>query len=294
MIPRTALRALLAGCLIAFVASSTAAAAEKPPKTVAAVLQLEGSNGYSFEVVAASQKASGRGVVYMTAEKGPAAVSYFAAARVSTTELRANFKQLGRISLDLQPSGGVRIARSPCGADDVTYQPGTWEGTIEFNGEEGFSELSETSTPALIKPPLEAACKFGRFDEVVDERGKATRLRVTGPTTGGRLAFQARQSRPGSRVTVAALLTEHRQGVKIIRSVEAYGPAGAMSATKFLGSARVDAPAPFLGAATFRAGAPPAKQWSGNLTVDFPGRAGVPLAGSKLRATLVHTSLVRR
>jgi hypothetical protein len=55
-----------------------------------------------------------------------------------------------------------------------------------------------------------------------------------------------------------------------------------------LRTATLAPPVPFTGQATFRRNANPANRWTGNLSVDFPGRADVPLAGGRFKAALVH------
>lgn len=54
------------------------------------------------------------------------------------------------------------------------------------------------------------------------------------------------------------------------------------------GTATVSPPASFGGEATFHRGPGKATSWYGDLTVDLPGRANVPLTGSGARASLVR------
>jgi hypothetical protein len=49
-------------------------------------------------------------------------------------------------------------------------------------------------------------------------------------------------------------------------------------------------PAPFSGSARFHRSAKPQNRWTGNLTVDLPGRAGVALTGGELRAKLARAT----
>jgi hypothetical protein len=60
------------------------------------------------------------------------------------------------------------------------------------------------------------------------------------------------------------------------------------AAVTMLRTAVLAPPAPFSGSATFYRFAKAANRWTGNLAIDFPGRARVPLVGSRFEATLVH------
>jgi len=53
-------------------------------------------------------------------------------------------------------------------------------------------------------------------------------------------------------------------------------------------AATVSPPAPFSGTAHFVRGAKPTNRWTGDLTVDLPGRSGAKLTESQTRAKLVH------
>lgn len=64
-------------------------------------------------------------------------------------------------------------------------------------------------------------------------------------------------------------------------------PGGDFTYDRRLRTATVHPPAPFAGSARFDLGKKAGQRWGGDLTVDLPGRAGVPLTGPALRATLV-------
>ena len=55
---------------------------------------------------------------------------------------------------------------------------------------------------------------------------------------------------------------------------------------RHLRTATVSPPAPFAGSAHFDLGKKAGRRWSGDLTVDLPGRTATPLTGPTLRATL--------
>lgn len=83
---------------------------------------------------------------------------------------------------------------------------------------------------------------------------------------------------------------EKRGKIWIERDIETVVGAGAFRYDPRLRVATVSPPAPFDGSATFRREAPRRNRWTGNLTVDMPGRADTPLAEPGFRLSLVHAS----
>ncbi len=279
--------------LVALLGAVPATAAEKKPEiTGLGVFELEASNGYSLLGVAVSEKKSGKGSIYILAKGAAGAdVSYIAPATVTPTSIHADLQSLGTVSVDLVPSGAATKVRPSCGGKPVEYRPGTFEGTIEFHGEEGFTEAAATKTPALIQPLVEAACKGDEFREVTDPDVAGARLRVIGATRGGKVAIQVYKNRPSSRVLINATISERRGPLRISRGVQTSAPSGSFAYRSDLASAKLRPAAPFSGSASFRGSAPLKQRWSGNLTVDFPGRAAVPLAASGMKSTLIHAQL---
>jgi hypothetical protein len=99
--------------------------------------------------------------------------------------------------------------------------------------------------------------------------------------------LQANKNRPGKRSRFEAEVHEKRGSVSISRSLSLWVGATAFRYDPLLETATLDPPAPFSGRASFHRGATPANRWTGDLTVDFPGRSDVPLTGPGVGATLV-------
>jgi hypothetical protein len=113
------------------------------------------------------------------------------------------------------------------------------------------------------------------------------RLRLGSRAADRGFSLQLNENRPGSRVSFSASLHERRNGIAIERAVE-----GALSGRAFgwerdLGQAIVRPQAPFAGAAEFHRGAALRNRWTGDLTLDFPGKSNVALTGADVHATLV-------
>jgi len=64
-------------------------------------------------------------------------------------------------------------------------------------------------------------------------------------------------------------------------------PASAFRYDQRLQTATLSPPAPFSGSGLFKRSREAGQRWSGDLSIDMPGREDVPLTGSALRATLV-------
>lgn len=86
----------------------------------------------------------------------------------------------------------------------------------------------------------------------------------------------------------AASISERRGGMGISRSVDVTAAPGAFDFDVPAGVAFVTPPAPFAGEARYTRSSGKRASWRGDLSVDFPGRAGVRLTGPG-----AHVSLVR-
>jgi hypothetical protein len=120
-----------------------------------------------------------------------------------------------------------------------------------------------------------------------------TRLRIA---RKGGPKLQVNQNHPGARVRYEAQITERHRGLTINRAVGGYLAGEAFSFDPSLTRANFDAAAPFTGSATYRGFHPPRGTdvahgtWRGNLTVDFPGHAGVPLTAPGFKAAIIHAN----
>src|SRR5207342_959527 len=97
----------------------------------------------------------------------------------------------------------------------------------------------------------------------------------------------ARKNGPGKRAQLEVRVREERAGILIFREISEQAGAGAFDYDRPLRTAVLAPPAPFSGSASFHRGAAPGNRWSGNLTVDLPGRSNLPLVGRGIEATLV-------
>jgi hypothetical protein len=96
------------------------------------------------------------------------------------------------------------------------------------------------------------------------------------------------KNRPSAPARIEASVSEYSGGISIERFTMLLMPAGSFRYDPRLQTAALHPSAPFAGTGRFDRSKKAAKRWSGDLTVDMPGRADVRLTGSALRATLVH------
>jgi len=255
-----------------------------------AIFQLEGSNGYSIEISAYSVPLEEEeGIAIAVTRKGSAAF-YSAPVRMTPTTIYADLGALGKVDLRLNPSGRQRTIPVRCsGGDTFTYEPGTYEGILEFKGEEGYTKVRETRVP--LRPLMASFCGGGGGSgESISGREPGARLRGVSYAHGRILDFQVNKNRPSGAPTVfQASLRERRDGIRIYRAVQGAVGSAAFRFDRDLRTATLSPPAPFSGSASLgRSRNSVRPVWTGGLTLDFPGRSNLPIAGPSVHVSLVH------
>jgi hypothetical protein len=278
--------AVLALAVVGF-SASTAVAAESSLRP-GGVFVLHGSHGYRLFVLFGAKQ--GEGAMDLFVLRPGESAFYEAPGEVVGNRIDVDLGALGRFDLERRPTGKTESFHG-CGKRE--REPGyEFVGTIEFHGEEGFTEVTATrvevdweALASIICGPLSISGEdFGPGDPGV--RIKARKKR--GP------ALQLNQDRRGAGVAYRAELHQREGSVKVDRSVYGRLGAGALSFTSSLGSATFTGTGRFEGQATYVESHPPRGTrpgqgaWRGGLTVDFPGAADVPLAGPDFKAGIVH------
>jgi hypothetical protein len=263
----------------------SAASALAAPAVPPGGFRLLASNGYSLTVASFHKPDTERGEVLVLAGTHGAAVLYFARATVTDTSIEADLGQVGKIDVDFVPSGEARAERSKCGGRPVAVDSGRYVGTVEFRGEQGYSEADATSARGDAKFTLSLACGEIR-SEGVGGHSPGALLRAHGQTT--QFHFEARKNSPTRVARFNATINERRGPLRITRGVAAEAGPAAFDYDVAAGTATVSPPAPFDGEATYRRGPGRSTSWHGALTVDFPGRAGVRLATPGSHASLIR------
>jgi hypothetical protein len=253
------------------------------------MFKLEASSGYSVLVGGIPSRRGRPASVFMFVRGRAAAVTYFAPATVTETSIQASLGELGEIDVRFQPSGRARRERSVCGGKPVAFDSGSYEGVIDFEGEEGYTQVNATRAEGDLQFFLDLICPGNIGPSGSGPGAPGAELRVRQRPTHPALTFVAHKNRPGDRAFFEASVTERHDGIGIERSVGSSGRASAFDYDSMLQTATVKPPAPFSGQATFRRNAAPANRWTGRLSVDFPGRSDVSLTAGAVHASIAHT-----
>ena len=252
--------------------------------------RLKGSNGYSIFAIALSKPNFRHGeMVLFVGRKGGSAI-YLAPAKVEPTAIEADLGAVGRVDVHFEPSGPPERIHARCEENgSAVFEPGFWVGTIDFAGEEGFTRATVARTKAIVDPFFElAGCGMTMIGEQGGHGIEGARLVARSASAHESAYLQANKNHDGARVYLEADVEERHDGLIVDRQVGGYFPSAAFGFGPSLRTATLAPPAPFAGNATFHRNARPANRWTGNLTVDFPGRADVPLAGRSFKAALGH------
>lgn len=275
--------ALTASTILASAPTQVRAAAERP-LPVPGAFQLPASNGYTLLVVGIPSYANRPGSLEIFAYKKGESVSYRAPATVTEASIQADLGEVGEISVAFHRSG--RAVSVPCGERPIRFDSGYYEGTIQFHGEQGYTTVEATRVPGSTDYWEAILC--GEFSEVFSGAGGrgGALLYVRNPALGQEMSVSKR--RPGAAAQIVAEVSEYTgSGIAIKRYATLRMPGEGFTYDRRLRTATVRPPAPFAGSARFDLREKAGRRWSGDLTVDLPGRADVPLTGPLLRATLV-------
>ncbi len=249
---------------------------------------LKTSNGYSmfvFGVQAGEGRPSAAGI-YVTDKDGGA--GYSVPAAVTETSIQADFGALGEIAVTFHPSGQARTVHPACAKKrSVSFDSGYYEGVIDFHGEERYTDVEASRARGDLGFLLNVICP-GMSGESGSSFLPGAELNVgaCGPQPGPHLMVV--KNRPKAPAHFEASFSEKRDGVSILRFTHPIFAARTFEYDPRVQTATVHPPLPFLGAARFHRAAKPRNRWTGNLTVDLPGRSGVKLTGGALRAGLAH------
>ncbi|MBS1878367.1 MAG: hypothetical protein JST31_02530 [Actinobacteria bacterium] len=281
------------GALVALTALAPARAAVPSFEPVSYALRLAGTNGYTITIAAAAEAAGGRGAVTVSVRRPGAFAYYTADGTVTTTSIRADFGSLGRIDAIVKPSGRTeRVKVHACGPYTETFEPGVVEGSIDFQGEGGFTAVAASRAPLVPEASFFGDRPFGACSgnsELFSPGLPGARLKGVSYAGGRILLFQFNKNRPRARTLFRATLKERRGGLSIFREVRGVAAPGAFRFGRRLRKVTLAPPAPFAGTASTRR-SPDAVSplWSGDLTVDFPGNFGFPIAGPAVHVSLEH------
>lgn len=232
------------------------------------------------------------GVLMLFVGKRGSDATYIVRGEVTKEHVHFDFGPVGEIDATVQATGRMETVGSQCGKPRE-LEGQEYVGTIVFHGEEGFTEAAASRVPLRLGPIFNLVCGApvlgGGSEEGHGLSGAGLWIAREG---GPRL--QLEQNHAGARVFYEAHMTEKTGAVRVNRTVRGRLGGGALHYDPSLSAASFSAGAPFSGRATY-AGRRPAYEahagegtWRGSLTVDFPGRAGVRVAGPGFSASIAH------
>jgi hypothetical protein len=274
---------LLAGLIVVAVMAvgvPTAAAALYPPGG----FRLQASSGYSIRAIAFDGDPRGEHdeVILFIGRKGSGA-TYFVLRGVQVTEttVSADLGKLGSIDLHFVPSGEPRVERSACDPRPIEFDSGYYEGHIDFEGEEGYTQAHRSRAHGEIRLQVSLICAGHGGVEGIGGRSPGAKLRLQRQWDRGRLEFEATKNSPTRPSRFRASIGERHGGLAIEREVVAAAESGAFEFDVPHQSALLKPPAPFSGTARFQRRGGKHGGLQGNLVVDFPGHSGVALTGTR-------------
>src|SRR6476646_2723524 len=259
---------------------------ESDPVYVPNAFHLSASNGFTVDVfgIQAFRGRPAKLVIYV--RKGATGVQYIAPGTVTETSMHADLGDLGIVALEFKRTD--QAVRVPCGKRKIPFDTGAFEGTFRFNGEEGFAEVEATTIPGDPNFVASVYCSDAEEwvggPEVSSKGSPGAELYVRNPGLGAEL--NVRKRRPDAAAELAAWSAEYRDGIAIARYIERWVPLGAFVYDRRRRRAVLRPPEPFSGVARFDSTKKAGQRWSGNLTVDLPGKRSLPLVAPGLRATL--------
>jgi hypothetical protein len=282
-----ALVAVVACTVLAAPATAATESTALPP-----AFEVAATNGYKAFVFVGGSPA--RAELVLNVRKRNGSAFYAAPAHYTETSIEANLGKLGEINVHAVPTGHPKTEGSNCdgGGKHFTVESGHWEGTIRFRGEEGFTSIAATSVTATAAPLVELVCGGSTGSEGIGGHSPGAFLTVKRRTGNEGLELTVRKNRKVGPTRLTASVSERRGAIHISRQVADVAPSKDFEFEIPPGEATVHLPGPFSGSIelTRRPGSSPSVK--GEATVDFPGRAGVPVFGpGKLRASLIRAVL---
>ena len=271
------------------VARSAGATAGQKRALIPLGFELRSSNRYTIEVnvlrpVIGAPGPSAYAQILVSGKTG--SVSYLAPASATEDSFEADLGALGRIAVSFHATGGARNESSVCNRhQSVPVANGYYEGTIEFHGEEGYTEVEASRAKDSASLLLNIVCP------AEGESGSGpglpgAELRVRSSRTSSTPFLTVVENDPWAPVQLEVDAGEQRGEIAIERVIHMTAPRTAFDYDSNLRTATLQPPSPFSGTARFRRTGRHKARWSGNLAVNLPGQSGVRLTGKHRRASL--------
>jgi hypothetical protein len=276
---RSSIIGLVVVMAMLLVAASAAAALLPPPGG----FRLQASHGYSLRGLSfdGDSRDENDALLLIFNRKGSVAM-YVAQKDVVVTgdAISADLGDLGSIDLHFVPTGQPRDDAPTCIHRPVEVDSGAYEGRVEFEGEERFTEVHATRALGDAKFTIGLICA-GSGNEGAGGNSPGARLLAHRKLRSGKVTFEAWKNSPTRPAWFEASIEERRGALAIGRGVSSSAGPGSFEFDVPAQSARVRPSSPFAGSAHFTRAGKQRGVLRGRLSVDFPGRSGVSLTGAR-------------
>jgi hypothetical protein len=273
------------------------------PGGIRLILPIEKGGGYALSISAHDRRR-----VQLTVQGPSSNIEYSTEGRVTNRRIEASFAALGRIDvrLHLVPHPSDPPHEGRCRGRAPLYQEGSYRGTLEFSSQAGVPSVSVKHGHAYLERRFRQVCK--RLPRQPSGKSKLGHnvevglLAVNGEVEGRTILLHAvdfvstrHPARSGGNLAVED--SESQEGVRITRRVNisidhhSFAMSGRGENPEIV---EVKLPQPFAGHALYSRSPRSSPSWTGDLSVDLPGEAGVPLTGPGFDAALCRSSSVAK
>lgn len=284
----------MAACAVCIILAALPATAVAAPgkgaldNTLLTGFSVKGSNGYEVQVLTIGPR-----LVLLGASKGQVSASYAVAGRVSGNRIRARFGNLGRISVRFTPLRRHRGKGLPsrCKGPIQLAAHGTFEGTIRFAGERGYTRVNAHRARGIAIGANLITCAGGASSSALSNLATlTTNLTAIAREPGRVLSLDAVALGDDRRLTVTGSLLERRGKMKILRTASTMVGGKRTFVSSEVGQhpahARLSPPKPFSGVGVFQETSSASSSWSGSIAAWLPGAGKVGLAGPRFASNL--------
>jgi hypothetical protein len=238
-------------------------------------IDLKATNGYSVRIVGNNQPYPfGAGnFVGLSTHKNHAYASYDTGGVSTAKHLQADLSPYGTIDVNFHPQKTTHPPlNGPHCTGDYKQIKGVWKGTIDFEGENGYTKLHVTSADGKHVVNSEK-CQGGHT--------KHGYVELSAQTAGATFTTDLRK-KDGATPEFSFFSSQFLGSMSIFRTADVHGTKSMFSFASNYSHAKVTPPAPFTGNGSFTS----PSLWTGSLQVDLPGAPNTVIAGPGWAATL--------
>jgi hypothetical protein len=285
----------------------------KQPASVSAELHLRGTHGFRVSLYVSD----GRSVIVSASKEvsksGSESVDYFTvhpngpAHAFDRGELNVRVGRLGRFHARFVPTSTKTEAAVPgCKGEATTVEKGFFVGSLAFHGERDYTSVAARRARGTVTKTGAARCRIefpatvpghqsARHAKAEKEREEEEVRLVAGDPKGDAVFQARREATPAGLAGATTLFLASASGkvgdLLVDRNAFVFDFQSDAAETFLtpnlaepLAEATLEPPAPFSGSATFHLDTPKKASWTGDLAVELPGIAPVPLTGEGIAA----------